>query len=310
MWNVDSSSFIFQNPDVGRDTWFSVDMSSHQVSESSTFPLSIMLSEAEKQIFKANGVINASPDGKLLLYTEDMQLQSAPVNASPNNFRYVLANRTTREVAQLTVSPISQLSVENAVDIVWSDDSSGVVVSQISDDGALVVHFVAIPNLADLQTAVVSRFEAITTIDETSYYPYDAFTHHLFDVKAAGQVLISARQSNPLLVPNSETTVFVLWNPHQPEASQIIHIPEIEVSLALAVFSPQSENELLIWQQAGYGEMEGALYRFDINTRQLALLRQIEIAYSVMFSPFGEWMSYSTDTELVFLNMRAMLSTM
>ncbi len=297
-WGGSSTGFAFQNPDVGPDKWFSIDITSHELREGTTYPLSPTLSDAELQIFQTTDVIRASPDGQLLLYAIETATSE---DGSFDSFHYVLANRNTQQTVTTSVPAANEVNVGNSVNVIWSNNSSGVSISTPTWDGTNLIYFIAIPDPQDLQTIVVSQFEAV--IDGHQYYTGDPFINRLFDMSLSGQVLLSVQQDYPNLNMYYEPTFFVLWNPHDSSVSQIIRIPEIDAAMATVAFSPFSENQVLIWQPDGFGTTGGTLYTYDLITHEHRRLQQIDPAYEPLFSPDGEWLSYSNDHELVFLRL-------
>jgi hypothetical protein len=301
-WSSDSTIFVFQNPQVGIDTWFSVDVNAAQLLESAEYPLSANLSVTETQVFHTRDLIRVSPDGELLLYSTEGPEYIGLIEGESRNFWYTLANRNTREVMTTSLGAANEVSLGEFVNLEWSANSSSVVISDLTPAGTRSISYISVPDRSDLRTAEAFTFKI--EVDGQWIYTADPFTNRLLDVTSSGElVLLTAQVDDPNLDVYSEPTVFVLWNPLLPEASQLIQIPNIEPALSIAAFSPESEDSLLVWEFDAFGSVSGTLYLYNLRTGNLRVLRTISPLYNPLFSPDGEWLNYSTETELVFLKI-------
>jgi Tol biopolymer transport system component len=301
-WSSDSTIFVFQNPQVGTDTWFSVDVNTAQLMESAEYPVSPNLSEAESQVFQTQDVIRPSPDGELLLYSTNSLEYIGLIEGESRNFWYTLANRNTREIMVTRLGAANEVHLGELVNLEWSANSNGLAIGDLTPAGTRSIYYISVPDHSDLQTAEDFTFDM--EIDGQRIYTADPFTNRLLDVNSSGElVLLTAQIDDPNLDVYSEPTVFVLWNPFVPEASQLIQIPNIASALSIAAFSPESEDSIFVWEFDAFGSVSGTLYLYNLRSGNLRILRTISPLYSPLFSPDGEWLSYSSETELVFLKI-------
>jgi hypothetical protein len=141
-------------------------------------------------------------------------------------------------------------------------------------------------------------------IDGRQFYTADPLLNRLFDVSADGRrVLLSAQEEDPILDVYNEQTFFIVWIPTESAQSQVLAIPHIDVHLATATFSAQSQDELYVWVFDTFGALSGNLYRFDIAMNTLFRLISIDPLYEPSFSPDGKWFSYYTEDKQVFLSL-------
>lgn len=305
-WASNSTAFIFQNPSVDSETWFKVEMNTHRITESKRYPLSPVLSNLEAQIFQTRDAIRVSPDGKLLLYATEAPEYTNVTEGEIRNFWYTLANRNTQQKVTTTLAAANEVNVGELISVEWSADSSSVAINALTEAGTRRIDYISIPDVSNLKDMMSTSFNL--EVEGRQFYTSDPLMNRLMDVRSDGKlVLLTAQEDDPNIDPYSEPTFLVLWNPVTPEISQLIQIAGVDFALTKAVFSPQSENQLLLWQFEAIGAQSGTLYTYDLTSHTLRPLVSIDQLYNPIFSPDAEWFSYSTGDELVFLKVRDIL---
>lgn len=301
-WAADSTSFIYQDSTRGLSSWFRVDLNTQQLTMLNEYPITPPLSDTERQMFQIPDTFRASPDGNLLLFVSEGVETANTVEGQTRQYFYAVANRTTQEQITTMFRAPDNIGFGELANAQWSQDSQSYAIGTLSEAGRRRIDFMAIPDPNNLATVIGYTFEE--EINVTQFYTSDPLINHLFDVADDGsRVLISAQEENLILDTNSEQTFFVLWSPAEPLQNTVLAIPDIDPLTVAAAFSPQDQDELYIWDFDDLGSLGGSLYRYNVSANQLYRLASLSPLYRPAFSPDGEWFSYFTQEDLVFLHL-------
>jgi len=291
-WSSDGQQLAFQNPSLG-EMWYVANPNTGELEESDAYPFSADLTSAEEQSFPTEDVRRMSPDGQLLLY-------SVSDTSSPTGYEFVLADRSTQLINGTNILG-QPVNINEFIDFLWSDDGLNVTIGNISFAGTRLIHSVVIPPTGNLTDAIVYQFGRVT-IDNRSIYLGEALFNRLLAVSPTGQhILLTALEDAPN--PNSEygQSFLVMWNPVNESLSHLFPIGDTIPGLfETGTFLSLSEDQILVWQ-SDFSILGGRILFYESVDTEPIQLMEFEGVYTPKFSPNGEWFSYSTDGELVFI---------
>ena len=295
-WSSDGQRLAFQNPSLG-EMWFVANPNTGELEEFDEYPFSADLTSAEEQSFPTEDVRRISPDGQLLLYNVSLGASAPPGRP----YQFVLANRSTQQILDTNIMAI-EVNINTLFDFLWSNNGLNVTTSNISFAGTRRINSIIIPESRNLENATVYPFDRVI-IDNRSIYLGEALFNRLLAVSSTGQhILLTALEDAPN--PNSEygQSFLVMWNPVNESLSHLFPIGDTIPGLfETGTFSPLSEDQILVWQSE-YSSFPGRLLFFaSVNSEPIELEGIDERVFTPKFSPNGEWFSYSTRGELVFI---------
>ena len=294
-WSSDGQRLAFQNPSLGQ-MWFVANPNTGELEEFDEYPFSADLTSVEEQAFPTEDVRRMSPDGQLLLYNVSLG-ESAPLGMP---YQFVLANRSTQQTLDTNIMAID-VNIHELFDFLWSNNGLTVTTSNISFSGARRINSIIIPESRNLENATVYRFDRVT-IDNREMYLTEFLVNRLLAVNPIGEyVLLTAQEEDPNLSNLREQTYLVLWNPEDASASRLFPLGDTIPGLfETGAFYPSSEGQILVWQ-SDFSILGGRILFYENVDAEPIQLIELEDVFTPKFSPDGEWFSYSTDGELVFI---------
>ena len=294
-WSSDGQRLAFQEPATS-EGWYVANPNTGELEEFDEYPFSADLTNAEEQAFPTEDVRRTSPDEQLLLYSVSLG-PSAPLGMP---YQFVLANRSTQQILDTNI-PAIEVNIHEFFDFFWSQDGLNVTTSNISIAGTRLIYSVIIPESRNLDEAIIYEFDSIL-IDNGEFYLTDSFINRLLAVSSTGQyVLLTAQEEDSNLASYDQQTYLVMWNPQNASLSRLFALGDTRPTRFITgAFSPLSEDQTFVWED-DFSILGGRILFYENVDATPIELMELEDVFSPKFSPDGEWFSYSTDGELVFI---------
>ncbi|MCU0463675.1 MAG: hypothetical protein MUF38_03805 [Anaerolineae bacterium] len=307
-WSSDSMFLAFYNYDLGSTSapltvnteaegWQMVDISTGLLSSGTNlWPFQPILTPDEISLFMPHEFVYTSSDANLLIFGQEP--------ADDIGFRKIaLANRDTLQVISLDIR--STANPFNPIDfnVQWGEDNRTATVAFNSFSGTQRIFHIGIPNVHNLQDAVIQEFGV--EVNGNAYILAPTAEDKFLDLSTDGRaVLLVARDStvNGLTTIYDNPAQLLIWRPYTNDV-EIVNSDIFIDSAINGSFAPNSSDILFFTTSQG-------LLVHNIatgTTRYLLDVERINNSNNI-FSPDGKWLAIAKANSLEILSLHHLMT--